>query len=216
MDIYFYCEYNGCKNSGKPVNIGTDSEYLAAVRDGALAIAGTEEGDFSGSAICLGNFDGVHIGHRALFEAAKKHKKWGVLLFDRNTKGSTLLTTQSEKIKIISELGADFTVIAEFSEKFSHKSPEEFVEFLKNILKVNVAVAGYDYRFGHMASGGKNELLSLCEKQKPILTFSLVSYIIIYIDYSLREEGKKCAFCILATRSGQALRLRSAILTECI
>lgn len=164
MDIYFYCEYNGCKSSGKPVKIG--SEYLEAACNGALAIGGTEEGDFSNSAICLGNFDGVHLGHRALFDAAKKYEKWGVLLFDRNTKGSTLLTTQSEKIKIISELGADFAVIVEFSERFSHKSPKEFVEFLKDTLNAGIVVAGYDYRFGYKAEGDKNELLHLCEECK--------------------------------------------------
>ncbi len=163
MDIYFYCERKGCINSGKPVLLGNSDEYLEASLGGAVAIGGTKEGDFSDSAICLGNFDGVHLGHRALFDAAKKYEKWGVLLFDRNTKGSTLLTTQPEKIRILSGLGADYVVIAEFSKEFSHKSPVQFVEFLKDKLRVNTVIAGYDYRFGYKASGSKDELTRLCE-----------------------------------------------------
>lgn len=163
MDIYFYCEPNGCKNSEKPVRLGNDSDYLCAIKGGTNAGCGIEPGEFSGSAICLGNFDGVHLGHRELFDTAKKYEKWGVLLFDRNTKGSTLLTTQYEKIKILSGLGADYAVIAEFSEEFSHKSPEQFVKFLKDILKVDTVIAGYDYRFGYKASGDRDKLVELCE-----------------------------------------------------
>ncbi len=164
MDVYFYCEYNGCENSGKPVKLGRDSDYSNALKGEAVAVLGRETGDFSGSAICLGDFDGVHLGHSALFDVAKKYGKWGVLLFDRNTKGSTLLTTQAEKIERISKMGADFAVIVEFSEKFSHKSPEGFVCFLKNILNVDVLVAGYDYRFGYKAAGDKDKLIHLSEK----------------------------------------------------
>ena len=38
------------------------------------------------SAICLGNFDGVHLGHRQLFDAAKKCGKWGIMVFEGNFK----------------------------------------------------------------------------------------------------------------------------------
>lgn len=165
MDIYFYCEKSDCINSRKPVLLGGCDEYIKAVKDGAIALGGISQGDFSDSAICLGNFDGVHLGHKALFDAAKKYEKWGVLLFDRNTKGSTILTTQPEKLKILSDLGADYAVIAEFSEEFSHKSPEEFVEFLKEILKVDAVVAGYDYRFGYKAAGDKKDLVRLSEEK---------------------------------------------------
>ena len=50
MDIYFYCEQKGCINSGKPVLLGNSDEYLGAILGGAVAICGTKEGDFSGSA----------------------------------------------------------------------------------------------------------------------------------------------------------------------
>lgn len=166
MKIYFFCEDNGCKNSGKPVLLGDANEYLHLLTDDCCAIGSTDvaENDFLDTAICLGGFDGIHKGHKELFNVAKSHGKWGVLLFDRNIKGNENLTTQREKIKLIEEYGADYVVIAEFSEKFSKRTPEEFVFFLENILKVSHIVCGYDYRFGYMATGDAKTLKKLCKK----------------------------------------------------
>ncbi len=166
MKIYFFCEDNGCKNSGKSVYFGDANEYLHLLAEGCSAVGSTDirEYDFLDTAICLGGFDGIHKGHKSLFDVAKSYGKWGVLLFDRNIKGNENLTTQSEKIKLIEEYGADYVVIAEFSEKFSKRSPEEFVDFLENILKVSYIVCGYDYRFGYMAKGDAKALKELCKK----------------------------------------------------
>lgn len=165
MKVYFYCEENGTKNSGVPVFLGEACEYLDLIKDGCTAVAScdTREYDLQNTAICLGEFDGVHLGHRALFEEAKSFGKWGVLLFDRNIKGNEILTTQAEKIKIIENYGADYIVIAEFSDSFSKKTPEEFADFLENILKVENIICGYDYRFGYKASGDAITLEQLCK-----------------------------------------------------
>ncbi len=141
MEIYSYCEENGISR-----------------------ICGDENAIFVGASVCLGGFDGIHKGHKALFDVAKSHGKWGVLLFDRNIKGYENLTIQGEKIKLIEEYGADFVVIAEFSEKFARRSPEEFVQVLENILNVSHIICGYDYRFGHMAKGDAMLLKELCKK----------------------------------------------------
>lgn len=166
MKIYFFCEDNGCKNSGKPVLLGDANEYLRLLTDSCCAIGSTTiaENDFLDTAICLGGFDGIHKGHKELFDTAKSYGKWGVLLFDRNIKGNENLTTQREKMKLIKEYGADFVVIAEFSEKFSKRTPEEFVFFLENILKVSHIVCGYDYRFGYKATGDAKTLEKLSKK----------------------------------------------------
>ncbi len=170
MKIYFFCEENGSKNSGTPVCFGDANEYLRLLADGCSALGSTDiaENDFLDAAICLGGFDGIHKGHKALFDIAKSYGKWGVLLFDRNIKGNENLTTQSEKIKLIEEYGADYVLIAEFSEKFSKRTPEEFVNFLENILKVSHIVCGYDYRFGYMAKGDAKALKELCKKAEVI------------------------------------------------
>jgi len=166
MKVYFFCEDNGTINSGKPVCFGDANEYLRLLVDGCCAVGSTDiaEDAFLDTAICLGGFDGIHKGHKALFDQAKTHGKWGTLLFDRNTKGNENLTTQIEKIRLIEECGADYIVIAEFSERFSKRTPEEFVDFLENILKVSHIVCGYDYRFGYMAKGDAKMLKELCMK----------------------------------------------------
>lgn len=163
MKIYFYSENKDCKNFEKAVLLGEAGEVLDTIKSGVSAMFGSlEVGDFSGSALCLGDFDGVHKGHRALFSAAKAFGKWGVLIFDRNIKNAPLLTTQYEKIKLIEEFGADYLIIAEFSDAFLKRSPAEFVLLLKEKLGISLAVAGYDYRFGHLACGDAEALKKLC------------------------------------------------------
>lgn len=138
--------------------------YSYSEEKGISDICGDEKELFVGASICLGGFDGIHKGHKALFDVAKSYGKWGVLLFDRNIKGNENLTTQDEKIKLIEEYGADYVVIAEFSERFARRSPQEFTDFLENILKVSHIICGYDYRFGYMAKGDAKMLKELCEK----------------------------------------------------
>jgi len=141
--------------------------YFYSEEKGIVA-DGCENGKeiFVDSAICLGGFDGVHLGHKALFSEAKKYGTWGVLLFDRNIKGDENLTTSEEKIDLIEKCKSDYIIIAEFSDKFSKKSPEEFVSFLENTLKVSHIVCGYDYRFGYNASGNSETLTTLCRSSK--------------------------------------------------
>lgn len=138
--------------------------YSYSEEKGISAVCGDDKEIFVGTSICLGGFDGIHKGHKALFDVAKSHGKWGVLLFDRNIKGNENLTTQDEKIKLIEEYGADYVVIAEFSERFARRSPQEFTDFLENILKVSHIICGYDYRFGYMAKGDAKMLKELCKK----------------------------------------------------
>ena len=148
-------------------------------------------GSFFGTTLCLGYFDGVHIAHRKLFEKAKEYGKWGVLLFDRNVKKMPLLTAMPEKIRLIEKAGADYVIIAEFSESFMNKSPEEFVKFLAKTLNISRAVAGYDYRFGKNASGDAETLLklakdaglsveivdALCENGEPVKSTKIRDYV---------------------------------------
>lgn len=133
MEIYTYSEYCGFK----------------------------KHADFSETTLCLGYFDGVHLAHRVLFDRARAHEKWGVLLFDKNVKGIPLLTTLDEKISLIRNSGADYVIITEFSERFMSRTPYEFADFLKNTLNVSGVVAGYDYRFGKDAAGDSELLKEL-------------------------------------------------------
>ena len=192
MDIYFYSENENCINSKKAVLLGNSTDVLDAISSGASALGGIKKGDFSNSVVCLGDFDGVHKGHRALFSEAQKSGRWGVLIFDRNIKNVPLLTTMYEKIAKIKECGADFIIIAEFSKAFSHKTPAEFVGFLKNDLKVSGVVAGYYYRFGYKASGDADALEKLCKDDG--------------ISVKIIDELKDASGAIKSTRIREAVK----------
>ncbi len=166
MDIFGFC---GQLNSGRIIVLGefTGSavRFFGENSPEPHVIAGGDY-DFSGSAICLGDFDGVHLGHSSLFELAKKYGRWGVLVFDRSLKESKLLTTLEEKLNIIREMGADYAVIIEMSEAVAGSTPEEFADFLKSRIGAAAVVAGYDYRFGKGASADAETLVRLCEERQ--------------------------------------------------
>lgn len=124
----------------------------------------SERIDIQKAALCLGDFDGIHKGHRSVFDSAKRFGNWGVLLFDRNSKGKPVITTLSEKLELLKGMGADFAAVTEFDESFSHKSPTEFIGFLKAEIGPAALAAGCDYRFGYKAEGDADLLKKLCEK----------------------------------------------------
>ena len=66
------------------------------------------------TAICLGDFDGAHIGHREVFSAAQKTGDWGALLFTHNSKGEKEILTLAEKLDVLKSLGARYAVAADF------------------------------------------------------------------------------------------------------
>lgn len=117
------------------------------------------------TAIALGNFDGVHIGHQKLvlemIAMANENKlRKSILLFENHTKsfldgvGPRLLTSPEQKKDLIMDLGVDTVYSMQFNENIMKLSPERFVsDILVNKLRVKVIVVGTDYRFGHKASG---------------------------------------------------------------
>lgn len=128
------------------------------------------------TAIALGNFDGVHLGHQKLIESMVKQSKENnlipsLLLFKKHTKSvigskkQKLITNMDQKIEIVKNLGVEIVYLIDFDEKLMKLSGEEFV---KNIIleKTNtkLIVVGFDYRFGHKASGDSNYLIELGKK----------------------------------------------------
>jgi riboflavin kinase/FMN adenylyltransferase len=129
-----------------------------------------------GTAIALGNFDGVHIGHQQLIKkviniSKIKGLKSSVLLFKNHTRtlvdsnGPLLLSSYEQKNSLIENLGIDIIYTMPFNEEFRKLSPEEFfTNILIKKLNVRTIVVGVDYRFGYKASGDSNVLLKLGEK----------------------------------------------------
>jgi riboflavin kinase/FMN adenylyltransferase len=120
----------------------------------------------AGSAVTVGFFDGVHLGHRAVFdrtvEAARERSLRPVAVtFDRHpreilTPGSAprLLTTLERKIELIGRTGIDLLVVLDFTEELSQRSAEWFVdEVLLASLRTRHAIVGRNFTFGHRALG---------------------------------------------------------------
>jgi len=127
---------------------------------------------FDGSAVALGNFDGLHIAHMKIInnciEYAKKNNlKSGVLLFDHHStvvtksRNVSLIMPNENKMEILEKSGIDFVYFRKFDKEFMHRSPLEFIRFLRVCLKARCISVGYDYKFGYKASGDTELLKKL-------------------------------------------------------
>ena len=124
------------------------------------------------SAVALGYFDGVHIGHRELIslmvrEAHAKHLKPYVFTFEddlaKSKKTQSILYNTEEKLKIFASLGVEGVIIADFK-SVAGLTPEEFIgDVLVSSLGAELAISGYNFRFGKGAAAGANELIELME-----------------------------------------------------
>ena len=117
--------------------------------------------DLHSSAITLGNFDGVHLGHRELFRSVVKlSRKLNcpsvVYTFDPHPLkllapevAPQLLNTPQEKQRLIAASHIDYLIESPFTAAFATMSPEAFVtDILLEKLKMKALVVGYDYAFG--------------------------------------------------------------------
>ena len=124
-----------------------------------------------GVVIALGNFDGVHLGHRVVIRRAVEegHRRGlGVVAatFDPHPQvilrpGSEpkLLTPLEVRKELLLACGVDEVRVIRFDEKLSKKRPEEFVwEVLIRRLEAVVVVVGENFRFGYRAAGGVEDL----------------------------------------------------------
>lgn len=160
------------ENNGRKADIGKIILELKR-RKRELEII-REKTDYDGTVAALGNFDGLHVAHMTIIrngiKYAKEHGlKSGVLLFDENTKGVTqgkiaLITPNEAKLELLERENPDFVYMLKFDNEFMRKTPEEFVRFLSDKLNVKAVCVGYDYRFGHKASGDVEMLKRLGEK----------------------------------------------------
>ena len=122
----------------------------------------TDEKIANRTAVALGNFDGMHVGHMAVLEGAKSFQKDGLVpvavLFDEHSmKAITgiappMLMTVGERNEYIIKNGLKLETII-FNE-IKNLSPEDFVEkILVEKLRAGAVCCGYNYRFGKDAAG---------------------------------------------------------------
>ena len=111
--------------------------------------------------VTLGNFDGVHLGHRHLLERTMFHAKRcnaPACVFTFEPSPRSLLSPKlkvprispwSQKIWMLEKLGIDQLVLERFSHAFAQHPPQWFVrEVIQKRLRAQALVVGYDFRFG--------------------------------------------------------------------
>jgi riboflavin kinase/FMN adenylyltransferase len=107
----------------------------------------------------LGTFDGVHLGHRRVIEAAlAAGPEPTVVTFDphpRTALGNRveLLTPLTRRLELLRELGIETTLIVEFTLDVARLEPQEFAREVLRPIGAEIAVAGEDFRFGRGRSG---------------------------------------------------------------
>lgn len=127
---------------------------------------GVEAGPLAGAVVAIGNFDGVHRGHRAVIGAALKRaralgRKAAALTFTphprqffRPQDGLFLLSGERDKLRLLAATGLDGAVIMKFDAALAATSAQDFIEriLIKN-LGVGGAAIGFDFHFGQNRAG---------------------------------------------------------------
>ncbi|SNT05598.1 riboflavin kinase / FMN adenylyltransferase [Micrococcales bacterium KH10] len=129
---------------------------------------------FGPCVVTIGNFDGVHRGHREVLEqVASLARRDGLqsvaMTFDphpaqvhRPDHAPAAICSLQERLSHIADAGVDATLVIHYTEDFARQSPEQFVQsFLVNLLQMRTIVAGHDIRFGWGNEGNIDTLRAL-------------------------------------------------------
>jgi riboflavin kinase/FMN adenylyltransferase len=139
-------------------------------------VAGSEAlgGPLRRAVVTVGNFDGLHVGHREILRivterARARGGESAVYTFEphprkvlRPADAPRLLTTLEQKLELMDGAGVDVVVVERFDAAFARRSAEEFVrDVLHARLRPEEVFVGYDFRFGHDREGSMRTLTEL-------------------------------------------------------
>lgn len=169
--------------------------------------------DFGPSVVSVGNFDGVHRAHRHVIReimerARQQHAKAVAVTFEphparilRPDSGLKLITPTPEKLHLLEETGIDAVVLLPFTRDLSLMTPHQFAhDILKKKLRAREVLEGYNFRFGHKASGDVNMLADLGRE----MGFEVK----IYPEMTLRGEPVSSSHIRKLLREGGVSRAR--------
>jgi riboflavin kinase/FMN adenylyltransferase len=130
--------------------------------------------EFGPSVVTIGNFDGVHTGHREIMRrvtalALERNLTPTVLTFDPHParvlapeRAPKLILTVPQRLRRLSQAGIEAALLLPFSMEFAKLSPEQFAcDILARALKARVVLVGEDFRFGFRQSGDIETLRNL-------------------------------------------------------
>lgn len=138
------------------------------------------------TAVTLGNFDGVHLGHQKLIETVKEYAKRDKLksvvfsffphpmaFFGKTTNFNTMFSVE-EKTFVLDKADVDILIQYPFTKEFAELSPEEFFDILIEKTNCRVLVVGENYCFGKDRVGTYSTLKEIGEK-KGVLVIAIPS-----------------------------------------
>ncbi|MEN6356366.1 MAG: bifunctional riboflavin kinase/FAD synthetase [Armatimonadota bacterium] len=129
-----------------------------------------------GRAVAIGVFDGVHWGHRAIFErlvqvAGERGIRSAALTFDKHpaeilapTRAPQYINSLDQRIELIEALGVEEVIVAEFDHRLANLTREDFVDsILLEKLHTKQVVVGSNFRFGKDRAGDIRYLNEISE-----------------------------------------------------
>lgn len=156
--------------------------------------------------LCIGYFDGLHIGHQSLINKAMDYAKEngmksGLITFDPDPitviknleEPKQHLYRLEDRIELGRLMGLDYWFILDFTPKMMNLQPKEFVDKILGNLNLKYIVCGQDFRFG---SRGKGDGLSLRELGKGKFDVSILELI------QLKDEKISSSRIIKALEEG--------------
>lgn len=129
-----------------------------------------------GSCVAIGNFDGIHVGHDMLIRrmielSAEKQLNSIIITFEyikNDLKKSSLnmkyINSPETKLEILKSYNVYKVVEIELDEIISKYTPQQFIDFLSKNFNVKNIVVGYNFKFGHKASGNISTLKEYQQK----------------------------------------------------
>jgi riboflavin kinase/FMN adenylyltransferase len=123
--------------------------------------------------LAIGDFDGVHLGHRevirrAVADARALRVPAAVMTFDPHprevlghAKYTRSLTPLATRLELFAELGVDIAYVVSFDDTLMRVTPLQFVEQMLLPLGVDTVIVGFDFTFGYRGAGTPDSLAQL-------------------------------------------------------
>ena len=153
-----------------------------------------------GTAITIGAYDGLHLGHRAVIErvratAAERGLASGVVTFDRHPasivrpeSAPKLLCDLEQKLELLESTGVDLTVVITFDAARSAETAEDFVQtVLVDCLRAQTVIVGADFHFGKGRAGN----VALLEQMGPEHGFEVLGMDLVGTDGMAAPDAER-------------------------
>ncbi len=168
----------------------------------------------SKSLVCIGTFDGVHLGHQALISAAKNYANESglsltICTFDphpnavvRPDQAPKLISDIAHRKELLTQYGVDHVEVVTFTPQLANLTPMEFSqEFLKDRLGAQIVVVGENFTYGRNISGDVNTL----RENGNVLGFSVRVFDLVQSDGTI--SSTRIRELLLQGEAGAAARL---------